>query len=64
VADGTRWDVLGCGPFPVIKLGSHAFLLDLAQVSRIGASPDSCQTPEGGGTVNRTAQRRHDALCW
>lgn len=64
MADGTGCDVLGCGLSPVIKLDSHAFLLDLAQVSRVGASPDSCQTPEGGGTVNRTAQRRHDALGW
>jgi hypothetical protein len=35
--------VLSCGPSPLIKLDGHLFLLALAQVSRIGASPDSCQ---------------------
>jgi hypothetical protein len=55
MADDAGREVLGGGPFPLIKLDGHLFLLDLAEVSRIGASPDSCQTPEGGGTVNRTA---------
>ena len=55
MADDTRCGVLGCGPFPVIQLDGHLLLLDPAEVSRIGASPDCCQTPQGGGTVNRTA---------
>lgn len=55
VADDAWRKVLVCGPSPLIRLDGHLFLLALAEVSRTGASSDSCQNLEGGGTVNRTA---------
>lgn len=56
MADDAGCQVLGCGPPSVIQLGGHAFLPELGSDEAVGClHPIAAKTPEGDGTVNRTA---------
>jgi hypothetical protein len=42
----------------------HRFLANQLVAAVACLQPIAARPPEGDGTVNRTAQRRHDALAW